>query len=59
MKARSRFPTIIHNTLDLEGGAGELGRFRLHGGVDAHGGEGAADYAAGEVEKLRRRVSRI
>lgn len=38
--------------LDLEDGAGQLVGLGLDGGGDAHGGEGAADDAAGEPEEL-------
>jgi hypothetical protein len=57
MNFESSFPTVIHNTLNLEGGARELRRFRLYRCVDAHGGERPADNTAGEVEELVRKVS--
>lgn len=38
--------------LDLEDSAGKLVGLSLDGSGDAHGGEGAADDAAGEPEEL-------
>ena len=45
--------------LDLEDGAGELAALALDGGADAHGGEGAAEDAAGEPEELRVCILRV
>lgn len=39
--------------LDLEHGPGQLAGLTLHRGVDAHGGEGAAEDATGEPEELK------
>lgn len=43
---------IRSDRLDLKDCDGEARRLGLHGGVDAHAREGAADDAAGEEEVL-------
>lgn len=54
MLARSRCRSLLGECdgLDLEHGAGQLAGLTLYCGVDAHGGEGAAQDAAGEPEEL-------